>query len=36
MEEIQPISDSAMLERILVQAETAPTLEAIRQVYAAT
>jgi hypothetical protein len=35
MEEIQPISDSAMLERILVQAETAPTLEAIRQVYAA-
>ena len=34
MEEIQPISDSAMLEKILVQAETAPTLEAIRQVYA--
>jgi hypothetical protein len=35
MEEIQSISDSAMLERIMAQAETVPTLEAIRQVYAA-
>ena len=35
MEEIQPISDSALLERIMAQAETAPTLEAIRQVYTA-
>jgi hypothetical protein len=34
IEEIRHITDLATLEAVLAQAETAPTLDAIRQIYA--